>query len=105
MPLVKEAIAHILHHTNAEAAGSDASQVTGVARRAQLVRDAVQSFTADNRDLTLRDLLLAIYNAIPGRVDRDSFRRALVNMRDEREPRPRLAIQVWVGKTRERRSG
>jgi hypothetical protein len=98
MPRVREVIAHILHHTNAEAAERDASQVAGVAQRAQLVRDAVQSFAVDNRDMTLSDLLLAIYNAIPSGADRDSFRRALTNIRAESGTRPQLAIQEWVGR-------
>ena len=103
MPRVRNLIAHILHHVNAEAADSDPSQVAGVSRRAQLVRDAVQSLRTDSRDLTIRDILRAIYDAIPNRAGRASFRRAIENMRAEGGTRPQLAIQTWVGKARETR--
>ena len=105
MPRVRAIIGHILHHVNAEAADSDASQVAGVAGRAQLVRDAVRGLAADNRDLMLRDILQAIRDALPSRAERASFHRALVNMRDEGGTRPQLAIQTWVGKAQERRGG
>ena len=100
---VQSLIAHILHHVNAEAADSDPSQVAGVAGRAQLVRSAVQGLRADPRDLAIRDSLQVIYDAIPDRAGRSSFRRAIENMRAEGETRPQLAIQTWVGKARETR--
>ena len=103
MPRVRDLITHILHHVNAEAADSDPSQVAGVANRAQLVRDAVQSLRTDTRDLTIRDILRAIYDAIPNRAGRTSFRRAIENMRASGGTRPQLAIQTWVGKAKETR--
>ena len=105
MPVVRQVIRHILEHVDAEAADSDASQVDGVDRRAQLVRDAVRGLVADDRDITLRNLLQAIYDAIPSRTGRDSFRRAMVNMRNAGTTRPQLAIQAWVGKAKESRGG
>ena len=103
MARVRDLIAHIRHHVNAEAADSDPSQVAGVSRRAQLVRDAVQGLRTDPRDLTIRDILRAIYDAVPNRTGRASFRRAIENMRAEGGTRPQLAIQTWVGKARETR--
>ena len=97
MALVKEVVAHILHHVDAEAGDSDASQVAGVAQRAQLVRDAVATLKADSRDLTLRDLITAISDLVPTSTRKASLRRALGNV----EQRPQLAIQTWVGKNRE----
>ncbi len=102
---VSTIIRHILHHVNAEAATSDPSQVAGMLVRAQLVRDAVQSLRTDTRNISLRDLLLEIYNLIPNRVGRASFRRAMTKMRDSGERRVQLAIQAWVGKARETRGG
>ena len=101
MPLVSDLISHILLHVNAEAADSDLSQVAGVQDRAQLVRDAVQGLRTNSRDLTLRDILQAIFDAIPTSTERDAFRRAIVNMRDSGERRVQLAIQNWVGKAEE----
>lgn len=101
MPRVKDVIEHILHHVDAEAATIDRSQVAGVARRAQLVRDAVQTLTADNRNIALNDILLEISNKTPVSSDRTSFRRTITKIRDNNIPRPRLSIQTWVGKNRE----
>ena len=103
MPVASGVIRHILHHTNAEASDSDPSQTAGVSARAQLVRDAVQGLRTDSRNISLRDILQAIYNAIPNRAGRASFRRAIENMRDSGERRVQLAIQAWVGKARETR--
>ena len=103
MPRVSDLITHILHHVNAEDSTRDPSQRTGVAARAQLVRDAVQGFRNDTRDISIRDILQAIYDAIPTRAGRVSFRRAIENMRSKGGTRPQLAIQTWVGKARETR--
>jgi len=99
MTLVKEVVAHILFHVDAEAATSDASQVSGVAQRAQLVRDAVATLKADSRDLTLSDLIADIRALVPAGSRKASLRRALANI----EQRPQLSIQTWVGKNRENR--
>ena len=101
MPRVKNVIEHILHHVNAEASTTNRSQVVGVADRAQLVREAVQTLTTDNRDITINDILLEISNKTPNRSGRTSFHRTITNIRDKNIPRPRLAIQSWVGKNRE----
>ena len=103
MPRVREVIAHILHHTNAEAAESDPSQAPGVAGRAQLVRTTVGGFEADTRDLAIDALLQEITDAMPALPEAASFQRAITNMLGE--PRPQLAIQGWVGKNQERRGG
>ena len=99
MAEVSRVITHILHHVDAEAATSDPSQVAGVAKRAQMVRDAVESLKTDSRDLTLADLLIAIGDLVPGGSDKASLRRTLDNI----EQRPQLAIQAWVGKNVETR--
>ncbi len=94
MAEVKGVITHILFHVDAEASDSDPSQVAGVAKRAQMVRDAVAALKTDSRDLTLKDLLVAIGDLVPGGSDKASLRRTLDNI----EVRPQLAIQEWVGK-------
>lgn len=99
MPMVKEVIAHILHHVNAEDAERDPSQVTGVADRAQYVRDAVRNLVTDTKDTPRDTILQAISDDALGDAKQASFRRAITNMTGE--PRPRLAIQTWVGKGRE----
>ena len=99
MAEVKEVITHILFHVDAEASTSDPSQVAGVAKRAQMVRDAVATLKTDSRDLTLADLLSAIDGLVPGGSDKASLRRTLSNI----EQRPQLAIQAWVGKGVEQR--
>ena len=103
MPIVKELVAHILGHTNAEAATSDESQVPGVPGRAQLVRAAVGGLAADLRDLTVDAVLQEIAVAAPALPEAASFQRAITNMLGQ--PRPQLAIQTWVGKNQEQRGG
>lgn len=105
MPVVKEVIKHILRHVNAEAADSDPSQVAGVAARAQYVRDALSGFETDTRDLSLDATLEEISSAASLSVLQTSFKKAVTNMRDVGDTRPRLAIQAWVGKAREQRGG
>ena len=96
MPVVREVIRHILHHVNAEAAESDASQVAGVVGRVQIVRNAVQGLVTDDRDTPLDDLLQSISAAVSAGTEQQSFRSALTNMMGG--SRPQLAIQAWVGK-------
>ncbi len=101
MPLVKEVVAHILNHVNAEAADSDPSQVAGVAERAQYVRDAVRSLAADTKDSQLGTTLLAISDDAQRGPKRASFRRAIANMTGSEERSPWLAIHEWVARGRE----
>ncbi len=103
MPIVKDVIAHILHHVNAEAATSDQSQVAGVSKRAQYVRDSVAALEANTKDVSLDTILADISSAASLTADQTSFKRAIQNQRDSKTTRPQLAIQAWVGKARETR--
>lgn len=98
MPVTKDVIAHILKHVNAEAGDSDPSQVAGVARRAQYVRDAVASFKADTRDLTIDMLLAEISTAASLSADSESFKRTIQNHRDRSGYKPWIPIGEWVSK-------
>ena len=101
MPVIKDTIEHILHHVDAEAATSDPSQAPGVQGRATLVRLSVDTLKSDNRNIPVNNILSEIHGLVPGHKYRASFRRAITNIRDKNVPRPRLAIQTWVGKNRE----
>ena len=103
MPVVKELVAHILYHVNAEASDSDPSQAPGVQGRAQLVRVAVAGLVNDARDLPIDKVLQEIALATPAIPDTASFQKALTNMMGE--ARPQLAIQAWVGEKQEQRGG
>lgn len=103
MPVTKDVIAHILLHVNAEDATRDSSQVAGVARRAQYVRDAVATLKTDTKDVSLDTILADISSAASLSADQTSFKQALQNQRDEKTTRPQLAIQTWVGKAKETR--
>ncbi len=102
---VKDLVTHILRHVDAEAAESDPSQVAGVAARAQYVRDTVDGFRADTRELSKDAILAEFSGAASLSALQVSFKNSVVNMRDEGATRPQLAIQTWVGKNRERRGG
>ena len=100
MPIVSEIVAHILFHVDAEdTLIQDESQKDGVKDRADYVRDAIDIFTDDERDVEtvtwLKEFALA---GKPGRL-RGSFRRMLKNA--EADNRPRLTIQAWVGRQSE----
>ena len=105
MPITKDIISHILHHVDAEDATRDSSQVAGVARRAQYVRDAVAGLKADTKDVSLDTILASISTAASLSADQVSFKRAIQWQRDEKETRPQLAIQAWVGKAEEKSGG
>ena len=105
MTIVSDLIAHILFHVNAEASDSDPSQVAGVARRAQYVRDVVAGLRSDSRDLDTDIILAAISTAAPDSADRTAFKRMVANQRTEGETHPQLAIQAWVGQAAEARGG
>lgn len=95
MPNVNLTISHILKHVDAEAADSDPTQTAGIQARAQLVRDSVQSFVGDDRDIVMPVLLTEIHGNIPNGQGRNSLRRAVTSMREEDE-HPWLAIHEWV---------
>ena len=97
MDRVREIVAHILLHVNAEAADRDPSQAGGVQERARLVRDTLRSLNADERELSLNDSLLAFRALVPTNTREASLRRALANIKE----RPQLAIQEWVSTNRE----
>ena len=99
MARIDSVIRHIRKHVVAESSDSDPTQVVGVGDRAQLVLDAIESLRGDLRDISLRDLLIEIHDLIPADPDRNSFRKAMVNMRGERAPW--LAIHEWVARNRE----
>ncbi len=77
MPVTKDVIAHILKHVDAEASDSDPSQVAGVGRRAQYVRDTLASFKTDTRDLKIDALLVEIDTAASLSADSASFKRTI----------------------------
>jgi hypothetical protein len=103
VPVVKELVAHILHHVDAEDATRDQSQAAGVADRAQYVRDAVRNLTADTKDSPTDSILQTISDDALLTDKQTSFQRAITNMKGE--SRPQLAIQTWVGKAREGAGG
>ena len=103
MTVVSDLITHILFHVNAEASDSDPSQVPGVARRAQYVRDVVAGLRSDSRELDLDTILSAISAEATDSTDRAGFKRMVENQRTVRETRPQLAIQAWVGQGEETR--
>jgi hypothetical protein len=101
--LVKDLVKHILHHVDAEDAERDPSQVEGVAARAQYVRDTVDGFKTDARDVAVDKALGEFSTAASLSAVQASFKNSITNMLGE--PRPQLAIQTWVGKAREQRGG
>jgi len=104
MPTVSDIVAHILHHTNAEAADSDPSQRGNVQQRAAYVRAAFQRYVADVRSLLRYTFLNEMSNVAPDGPLRASFRRVITNAEAASDDRPRLAIQAWVGKNSETRA-
>lgn len=105
MPVVKDLIAHIRLHVDAEAATSDSSQVVGVDRRAAYVIAAMDGLKADTRDLSIDAILVAVSSAAALTVDQASFQQAVTNQRNDGEPRPQLAMREWVQTGKERRGG
>lgn len=97
MPTIKDEITHIFAHTNAEAATSDASQVAGVAGRAQKIRDALTSRATDTRDRTRSQFvsdLVGFTSDVELKAIMNKF-----NPNDNGE-RIRLILAEWVGKDR-----
>ncbi len=101
MPRIGQVIRHIREHVVSESADTDPTQTSGMLARTQLVLDAIQLLRNDTRNLTLREVLQEIYNLIPNRQGRVSFRRAITNMRDSGERTPWIAIHEWVARGRE----
>lgn len=99
--VVKNLITHILRHVDAEDATRDASQVAGVAARAQYVRDTVGGFKTDTRELSKDDILVELSGAAGLSALQVSFQRAVTTTRADDGIRPQLSIQAWVGKARE----
>ncbi len=102
---VKEYITHILFHINAEASDSDPSQTAGVGRRAQYVRDALDSLKLDSRELTLDDLYTALLDASLADGEKAAYNRTLTSGRRETERRIQLLLRGWVQNESETRSG
>lgn len=102
MAIVKEVIAHILLHVNAEIPDPlDEDQVVGVEERAQYVRDTLSSLTTDSSQKSESDLIQVISDKTTTDTKQDTFKRMLTNI----EQKPQLAIQDWVGKNREKIDG
>ena len=91
---VRDEIAHILLHVEAEAKESDPSQTPGVAGRAQRVRVALESFKTDDRKLGRQQLLAALI-----RETGDSGLKGELNAidKDDDGEKIRLSLQEWVG--------
>ncbi len=102
---VQDLVTHILLHVDAEAATTDSSQVVGVASRAQYVRDTVNGFKTDTRDLSKDAILAELSGAASLSALQASFQQSIMNMRAEGNTRPQLAIQSWVGENQEQSGG
>ena len=96
MATVDEQVRHILFHVEAEAATRDSSQATGVATRAQRVRDLVTPLVGDNRNRTRKSLLLDLRGTSDVTV-----RGALneIDADDDGQPLHQM-LTTWVGKNR-----
>jgi hypothetical protein len=99
---VKDLVAHILRHVDAEDATRDSSQAAGVAARAQYVRDTVDSFKTDTRELSKDAILVELSDAASLSASQVLFQSVITNTRADDGVRPQLSIQAWVGKNRER---
>ncbi len=103
---VKEHITHILLHTNAEAnQPPDQSQTPEVGRRAQYVRDAVDSLKVDSRELTLDELYDALLGSSTVDADKTSYDKTLTNAKANDSDGPQTWIQNWVRAGEEKISG
>ena len=102
MIIVKEIIAHILFHVNAEVPDPlDEDQVAGVEERAQYVRDTLRTLTTNSSQKSEGEIIQMISDKTKTDSKQDTFKRALANI----EQKPQLAIQDWVGKNREKPDG
>lgn len=101
--VVKDLVAHILLHVNAEVVERDFSQTAGYDNRAQHVRDMVEGFKNDARDLPLGTIITELANTPSLSALDPAFKRTVASMKGE--ARPQLVLQEWVGKMREQRGG
>jgi hypothetical protein len=117
--IVSEVVAHIIHHVDAEdtliqdpsqkdgvkdrADYVKESQKDGVKDRADYVKDAFQPYEDDLRDLPIYAFLQEVAANAPPKQLRPRFRRVISNIEAIEDPRPRLAIQHWVGTEEEER--
>ncbi len=97
MSIVKDEVAHILRHVNAEAATTDRSQAPGVAARAQKVRDALANRVTDKRDLARSQLLSDLVSLTDDPELKPLLSRIDANDNGERV---QLILAEWVGKNR-----
>jgi len=96
MITVKEEIAHILLHVNAEANTSDVSQVAGVAGRAQRVRELVAPLEADLRGANHKNLLGVLRQRAPQIPDLELERVLLAVDEDDSGQKIRSVLREWV---------
>ena len=96
-PTVEQRIVHLLHHIDQEAATSDASQITGVAARAQTIRNELAQFRGDNRVLSRANFLRLLKQDI-----QDTRVLAILTGINETERTQNIngELQTWVGKDR-----
>ena len=98
MAIVKEVITHILLHVDAESKDVDESQVAGVEKRAQYVRDVLSGLTEDTSQKELSEILQLISKASSTDTKQESFKKTLDFILTDAGVKPQSAIQTWVGK-------
>ena len=96
MARVDEIAEHILYHVNAEAGGSDPSQVGDVQARAAYVRSVLAGYELDGRQVDKYEFLREISRDAADDPLRGSLRAVLSNLEARDDPSPRLALQAWV---------
>lgn len=86
----RDEVTHILRHVNAEA---QSSRDPDVARRANKIRNVMNQFRADNRELTRSQMIDEFV-----RVTSDSETREVLTRLKPNDPtqRIRLTLQDWV---------
>ena len=97
MAAVKNEIAHILAHVNAEAATRDLSQSPGVEERAKKVRTALAVLVADARNLSRPEFVRELVSRT-----KDAELKSVMSKLSESDDgqRIRLILAEWVGKNR-----
>ena len=91
---LSDEIAHILFHVEAEAAGAAPNQVSGVAARAQAVRDLVASWKTDSRQRTRKQLLTDMKRDV---LDAELQTELEKLNPDDDGQKLRRALATWVG--------
>lgn len=97
MPHIKDTIAHVKLHVEAEMNDSDPSQFPGVRRRGQFILNALKRLERRSETVSSRQFLDLLDKELDGGVDNKSAKRLLSGNHEK----PQLAIQSWVGKGKE----